>query len=116
MLKKKAFAMFGLLMVVAMVLTACPAAPTGGDGDAATGGEAAGERREVTWMVRTGPEENKWEQEVAVPAFEEAFPDLKVNLLIIDQDDIAVKREAMIAAGEPLHVWSTKLGRRWLCQ
>ena len=61
-------------------------------------------------MVRTGPEENKWEQEVAVPAFEEAHPEMKVNLLIIDQDDIAVKREAMIAAGEPLHVWSTNWG------
>jgi multiple sugar transport system substrate-binding protein len=38
------------------------------------------------------------------------MPDIKINLLIIDQGDIAVKREAMIAAGEPLHVWSTNWG------
>jgi multiple sugar transport system substrate-binding protein len=61
-------------------------------------------------MVRTGPVENGWDQDVVVPAFEAAQPDIKINLLIIDQPDIAVKREAMIAAGEPLHVWSTNWG------
>src|SRR5262245_55416009 len=70
---------------------------------------AAGER-EIVWMVRTGPVENKWEQEVVAPAWEKENPDVKLNLLIIDQPDIAVKREAVIAAGEPLHVWSTNWG------
>lgn len=109
MLRRNGLLVLGVLLVTALVLTACPAAAPSG-GDAAAGGEAATGQREVTWMVRTGPEENKWQQEIAVPAFEEAHPDLKVNLLIIDQDDIAVKREAMIAAGEPLHVWSTNWG------
>ena len=61
-------------------------------------------------MVRTSTTENPWEQDVVIPAFEEENPDVSVQLLIIDQPDIAVKREAMIAAGEPLHVWSTNWG------
>src|SRR5262245_19379128 len=72
--------------------------------------EPAAGAREIVWMVRTGPVENKWEQDVVLPAWEKENPDIKLNLLIIDQPDIAVKREAMIAAGEPLHVWSTNWG------
>jgi multiple sugar transport system substrate-binding protein len=64
----------------------------------------------VVWMCRTGAVENKWEQEVVIPAFEAKYPNIKIEPLIIDQPDIAVKREAMIAAGEPLHVWSTNWG------
>jgi multiple sugar transport system substrate-binding protein len=72
--------------------------------------EPAAGQREIVWMVRTSQTENPWEQDVVIPAFEKEFPDIKINLLIIDQGDIAVKREAMIAAGEPLHVWSTNWG------
>jgi len=65
---------------------------------------------ELVWMCRTGPVENKWEQEVVKPAFEARHPNIALKILIIDQDDIAVKREAMIAAKQPLHVWSTNWG------
>lgn len=102
-----------VLLFVAVMLAACaptPAAPAEGGEAAAEGGEGASDAREIVWMVRTGPVENGWEQDVVIPAFEAANPDIKINLLIIDQDDIAVKREAMIAAGEPLHVWSTNWG------
>ena len=111
MLRSKAFVMFGLLMVVAMLLTACPAAAPAGD-TGTEGGDAAadGEQREIVWMVRTNPVENPWEQDIVIPAFEEAHPDIKVNLQIVDQPDIAVKRERLITAGEPLHVWSTNWG------
>ncbi len=64
----------------------------------------------LVWMARTNPVENPWEQDVVIPAFEARYPNIKIELLIIDQPDIAVKREAMIAAGEPLHVWSTNWG------
>ena len=87
------------LLVALLLLTACQKE-----------GPAAGEPREIVWMVRTGPSENPWEQDIIIPAFEKEYPDIKVNLLILDQPDIALKREAMIAAGEPLHVWSTNWG------
>jgi multiple sugar transport system substrate-binding protein len=96
------------LIAASLLVAACPAAPAGAPGEA--GAPAAQAQREIVWMVRSHAVENPWEQNVVIPAFEAENPDIRVNLLIIDQDDIAVKREAMIAAGEPLHVWSTNWG------
>jgi multiple sugar transport system substrate-binding protein len=61
-------------------------------------------------MVRQGPVENPWQRDVVIPAWQKAHPDIFVKVLNIRQDDIAVKREAMIAAGEQLDVWSTNWG------
>ncbi|MBV7338416.1 ABC transporter substrate-binding protein [Chloroflexi bacterium TSY] len=108
MLKRRTFLALSMLLVATFVLAACVA---GGDSPGASSdGEAMADVREITWMVRTSTSENPWEQDVVIPAFEGEQDEIKVNLLIIDQPDIAVKREAMIAAGEPLHVWSTNWG------
>jgi multiple sugar transport system substrate-binding protein len=64
----------------------------------------------VVWMVRTGLAENAWERDVVIPAYQKARPDVFLKVLNIRQEDIAVKREAMIAAKEPLHVWSPNWG------
>ncbi len=64
----------------------------------------------IVWMVRTGQTENRWERDVVLPAYAQANPDVFVKVLNINQPDITVKREAMIAAKEPLHVWSTNWG------
>ena len=105
MRKLTLFSVVVLSLLLSLLLTAC-AAPAG-DGMAA---DAADAQREIVWMARTNVVENPWEQDVAIPAFEAANPDITVQLLIVDQPDIAVKREAMIAAGEPLHVWSPNWG------
>ena len=99
-----------MLLMAAFVLSACGGAPTTPAPGAVTQPPPAAAQREIVWMVRTGPVENAWEQDVVIPAFEKENPDIKINLLNIEQGDIAVKREAMIAAGEPLHVWSTNWG------
>jgi multiple sugar transport system substrate-binding protein len=101
-----------MLFTLSLVVASCTPAPTGEGEQAAAeaGSEAAAGQREIVWMVRTNPVENPWEQDVVIPAFEAAHPDINISLQIVDQDDIAVKREAMIAAGEPLHVWSTNWG------
>jgi multiple sugar transport system substrate-binding protein len=54
--------------------------------------------------------ENRWERDVVLPGYAKANPNVFVKVLNIVQDDIAVKREAIIAAKEPLHVWSTNWG------
>lgn len=74
------------------------------------GGEAAAGQKTIVWMVRTGPDENRWERDVVLPAWNKANPDVFVKVLNINQDDIAVKREAIIAAKEPLHVWTPNWG------
>ncbi len=115
MLKKSnvKFYLLSLALIAMFIIAAC--APSGGGNGAAveevaSGGESDSATREIVWMVRTSTTENPWEQDVVIPAFEAENPDISVNLLIIDQPDIAVKREAIIAAGEPLHVWSTNWG------
>jgi multiple sugar transport system substrate-binding protein len=115
MLTQKRFYMLAMLVVASLVLAACPTtgAPTGDAAPAAAGDSqpAAGSGgREIVWMVRTGPVENKWEEEVVKPAWEAENPDVTLNILNIAQDEVALKREAMIAAGEPLDVWSTNWG------
>jgi multiple sugar transport system substrate-binding protein len=67
-------------------------------------------QKTITWMVRSGPDENRWEKEVVLPAWKAAHPDIFLKVLNIVQADIAVKREAIIAAKEPLDVWSTNWG------
>ncbi|MEJ7653133.1 MAG: extracellular solute-binding protein [Chloroflexia bacterium] len=67
-------------------------------------------QQDLVWMVRNGPVENAWEANVVRPAYQRAQPDVCLRILSINQDDIAVKRESMIAAQEPLHVWSTNWG------
>jgi multiple sugar transport system substrate-binding protein len=110
--RRQPLLIFMAAIVAALVLAACPAsAPAGAPADSADAAAPASTgQREIVWMVRTNPVENPWEQNVVIPAFEEEYPDIRVNLLIIDQPEIALKREAMIAAGEPLHVWSTNWG------
>lgn len=111
MLRQKRLLTLGTLVVVSLLLAACPAAAPGGatTSEQPVASQAAG-ARELVWMVRTGPVENQWEEEVIAPAWAAEQPDVRLNILNIDQPDIAVKREAMIAAGEPLHVWSTNWG------
>ncbi len=67
-------------------------------------------QKELVWMVRNSPVENAWEQKIVRPAFQKAQPDICLNILSINQPDIAVKRQAMLAARQPLHVWSPNWG------
>ena len=62
-----------LVVLLALTLSAC-AAPGGGGGMA-----EVEEQREIVWMARTNVVENPWEQEVAIPAFEAANPNITVK-------------------------------------
>jgi multiple sugar transport system substrate-binding protein len=137
MTPKKHAPWLALLAALTLILSACggaaPSQPSGGAATEAPAGEPTAapaaeapavepspviefaqepgpNQKTLVWMVRTGPVENRWEKEVVLPAYQQAAPDVFVKVLSINQDDIAVKREAMIAAKEPLHVWSTNWG------
>ena len=110
MFKQKKFWLLAVLVIASLLLAACPPAGGGGAAAPAANAPAAAGAREIVWMVRTGPVENKWEQDVVTPAWAKENADVKLTILNLKQDDIAVKREAMIAAGEKLDVWSTNWG------
>ncbi len=67
-------------------------------------------QKQIVWLVRNSAVENAWESNVVRPAFQKAHPELCLNILSINQPDITVKREAMIASGEQLDVWSPNWG------
>ncbi|MBX6770920.1 MAG: extracellular solute-binding protein [Chloroflexi bacterium] len=73
---------------------------------AAQGNPPSGKKGEVSWLVRTGPVENKWEKEVAIPAFQKANPDIKINLIIVPWDQFDPKLFTLFAGGTPVDVWS----------
>lgn len=66
--------------------------------------------KKIVWMVRNDPVENDWEANVARPAFMQQNPDLCLEIVSVKSEDVAVKRPAMIAAGDKLHVWSSAWG------
>lgn len=104
-----------LLVGTAASVAACgsaatPQLPAASDGATAAPPAAGQAATTIVWLTRTSPNENKWETEVAKPEFEELDPTVKVEILTIDQDDIRLKYQAMIAANEPLDVWSVNWG------
>lgn len=66
--------------------------------------------KKVVWMVRNDPDENRWENNFVRPAFIKQYPDLCLDVLSVKQEDVAVKRQAMLAAHDKLHVWSPAWG------
>src|SRR5438045_9326171 len=73
--------------------------------DASAFGEAANAR--LTWLVRNGPQENTWEQKVAIPQFQKAHRGVKITLVSVPgPTTFDVKLANMIAAGTPPDVSS----------
>ncbi len=68
--------------------------------------EVVQEPVEITWLVRAAEVENAWEAEVAIPKFEEANPNIKVNLIYLPGADFDTKLQSMIAGGTPPDVFS----------
>ena len=76
----------------------------------AQGDACADDANKLVWMVRTVPVENEWEYDVVSPAFAAQHPDICLEILSLTQDDVTIKRPAMLAAKEKLHVWSAAWG------
>ena len=62
------------------------------------------EEATLVWLVRANPRENHWEEEVAIPAFEEKYPNITIDLMIITTSsgaDWVAKVMSLYAAGTP---------------
>ena len=107
--------LFSLVMVMAMLLTACGAqtanaptpvptsAPTASPTD--SGGKVAGTPVEITFSMWGAPEElTVWKQIVA--DFEAANPNIKVNVEVSDWDSYWSKLKTQLAAGTPPDVFA----------
>src|SRR5437660_3587993 len=64
---------------------------------------------QLTWLVRSDPVENPWEQKVAIPHFEKMHPGVRVKPLIVtggSGGNFDVKLSNMVAAGTPPDIWT----------
>lgn len=119
----------GLILILALIMGACRAAPTeeppeevAPEATAAPEEEPEEEEaptpteappagpKEVVWLVRTGYGEQEWQDNIVLPMWAELHPEVELNMIRLSQEEGFVKREAMIAAGETLHVWSPNWG------
>ncbi len=67
-------------------------------------------QREIVWLVRANPAENRWAQEQLLPAWAREHPEVRIRLLIVAERDLAATRAALRDAGQSPHVWSAHWG------
>ena len=71
------------------------------------------EEVELMWLVRANPRENPWEEDVAIPAFEGMYPNVKVNLVIVASTsgaDWVAKVMSLFAGGTPPDAFNGTVG------
>jgi multiple sugar transport system substrate-binding protein len=74
--------------------------------EAVVGQNPTGAKGVVTWLTRTGVSETTWEQKVAVPDFEKANPNIKINLIIAPWAQFDPKLFTLFAANTPVDIWT----------
>ncbi|WP_373231695.1 sugar ABC transporter substrate-binding protein [Cohnella sp.] len=95
--KKSWFALISLIISVVLVLTGCggdskePAASGSASGSTAP----SGEKKEITFMFRGGPDDQK-AYEATVKKFEADHPNVKVKIIMTAADQYATKLKASI--------------------
>ncbi len=80
--------------------TATPAAAA--QGATSTGKSVGGT---VNWLVRTTKEENDGQAKVFEPAIKAAYPNIKINRIIVPSAQYIPKINSMAAAKESLEIW-----------
>jgi ABC-type glycerol-3-phosphate transport system substrate-binding protein len=99
-MKKKTFWLIAILLLVGLLLVGCQSAEEAGAPEEA-GGEAPAEMETVEITIWDfGGGEFMWLDDIAIPAFEEKFPNIKVNHVGVIEDELGLKIETAVAAGE----------------
>ena len=96
-----------LSLVIASLLVSCgPVTPAENTPPAVEVAPPPGQKVTVIWYVRSNPDEQKWENEVAIPDFQSKNPGISINLVVAPWANFDTKMQTMIAAGTPPDVWS----------
>ena len=103
-MKKKMFWLIALLLLTSLLVVGCQstaeetqAPPEGGEMEE----EAPAEMEEVTLVIWDfGGNEFAFMDNIAIPEFEEKFPNIKVEHVGVLEDEMGLKLETAIAAGE----------------
>ncbi|MBV7328807.1 extracellular solute-binding protein [Chloroflexi bacterium TSY] len=87
------------------VFAACAPAAAPAPDPARSADEPASEPVQLSWIMRSQPRENEWEEE-RVATWQEQNPGQEVNLIIVPFNEMDPKLNAMIAAGTPPDIFS----------
>jgi len=107
---KKALPWIMVLLALAVLFTACSknqtaaSAPRGAI--SATAPKPEDIKGEISWLMRSSPFENDWEENSVIPRFEKMYPNVKINLIIVPFDQVDPKLLSMLAAQTPPDVFS----------
>jgi multiple sugar transport system substrate-binding protein len=71
---------------------------------------APAEKVALTWLVRSHPVENPWEENSVLPAMKEKYPNVSINLVVTPGGEWAGKVMSMYAGGTPPDVHNGIVG------
>ncbi|GIN71575.1 sugar ABC transporter substrate-binding protein [Bacillus sp. J14TS2] len=96
-----------LAIMSMMILAACSGGNSGVPTDGKSSSNSSTDNKvEIKWLMRSNPFENKWQKEQVIPKFEEQYPNIKVNLIVVPPEEVDSKLSSMVAAGDPPDVFS----------
>ena len=103
-MSKKTFWIIAKLLLVGLLLAGCAKTPTQQVGEEPTKEKATPVPVKVEPVTITvwdfGGGEFAWMDNIAIPAFEEKYPNIKINHVGVIEDELGLKLETAIAAGE----------------
>ena len=82
---------------------ACGTQRGAGGGQQAAASAVAGK---VAWFVRTDPNENRWQNDVALPAMRQKYPNLTIETSAVPTSEYLDRFTAMLTAGSPPEVYT----------
>jgi multiple sugar transport system substrate-binding protein len=104
---------FCLFLMLIMLATTCSkpgqsqsGTPSGETGISAIAPKPEDLKGEISWLMRSNPFENDWEQNTVIPKFEKLYPNTKVNIIIVPFDQVDPKLLSMLAARTPPDIFS----------
>ena len=93
-----------LIAILALVLAGCaqptPTAKPEEEEEPTQEATPVAEEKVVLTVWDFGGSEFEWMDAIAIPAFQEAFPNIEINHVGVPEDDLGLKLETAIAAGE----------------
>jgi ABC-type glycerol-3-phosphate transport system substrate-binding protein len=95
-MKKKMFGLITMILLVSILIAGCQPAATSEE----AGGEEMGAETVTITIWDFGGSDFAWLDDIAIPEFEEKYPNIKVNHVGILEDELGLKIETSIAADE----------------
>lgn len=103
---KRSIVLAVMVLMVATAFLGCTGTGGGGASVAKEAPNSAEITGKISWLMRSNPFENKWEQESVIPEMKKLYPKVNINMIIVPPDQVDPKLLSMASAGTPVDVFS----------